>query len=295
MSKIVIVIVGPTASGKSSLAIRLAKKLQGEVISADSRQVYKGMNLGTGKVTKKEMAGIPHHLLDVVNPKNTFNVNHYQQLGRLVLNKIWAKNKTPIICGGTGFYIKALVEGLVLPEVSPNKTLRNKLTKLNTEELFKILKKKDPERAKNIDSQNPARLIRSIEIATALGKVPKLKANPLDAEIIYIGINPDKEKLKSNIHKRLLARIKLGMLTEIKKLHKSGVSFKKLESFGLEYRYGALLLQNKINKNNFITELEKSINDYAKRQMTWFKRNPNIHWVKNLNESLRFIKSNINK
>jgi tRNA dimethylallyltransferase len=289
MSKKVIVVVGPTASGKSSLAIKLAQKLQGEVISADSRQVYKGMDLGTGKVTKKEMAGIPHHLLDVVSPKTIFSANKYQHLGRLALKKIWANKKLPIICGGTGFYIQTLVDGLLLPEVPPNKVLRNKLAKLSTEELFRILEKKDPERAQNIDKQNPARLIRSIEIANALGKVPKLKTDPLDAEIIYIGINPGKEKLKANIHKRLLARIKLGMLAEIKKLHKSGVSFRKLESFGLEYRYGALLLQNKINKNNFLIELEKSINDYAKRQVTWFKRNPNIHWVKNCGEAKKII------
>lgn len=289
MSKKVIVVVGPTASGKSSLAIKLAQKLQGEVISADSRQVYKGMNLGTGKVTKKEMAGIPHHLLDVVSPKAIFSADKYQHLGRLALKKIWANKKLPIICGGTGFYIQALVDGLVLPEVPPNKILRKKLAKLSTEELFKILEKKDPERANNIDKQNPARLIRSIEIADALGKVPKLKTDPLDAEIIYIGINPDKEKLKSNIHKRLLARIKLGMLAEIKKLHKSGVSFKKLESFGLEYRYGALFLQNKISEQKFLIELEKAINDYAKRQITWFKRNSNIHWVKNYGEAKKII------
>lgn len=287
MSKRLIVIVGPTASGKSLLAIKLAQKLNGEIISADSRQVYKDMNLGTGKVTKKEMAGIPHYLLDVVSPKATFSADKYQRLGRLALKKIWANKKLPIICGGTGFYIQALVDGLVLPEVPPNKILRNKLTKLSPEELFKILEKKDPERAQNIDKQNPARLIRSIEIVNALGKVPQLKTNPLEAEIIYIGINPGKEKLKSNIHKRLLARIKLGMLAEIKKLHNSGVSFQKLESFGLEYRYGALFLQNKISKQNFLLELEKSINDYAKRQMTWFKRNPNIHWIKNYKETLK--------
>ncbi len=292
MSKKLIVIVGPTASGKSSLAIKLAQKLQGEVISADSRQVYKGMNLGTGKVTKKEMAGIPHHLLDIASPKTIFSADKYQRLSRLALKKIWTKNKTPIICGGTGFYIQVLVDGLVLPEVPPNKILRNKLTKLDAEELFKILKTKDPERANNIDKQNPARLIRSIEIADALGKVPQLKTNPLDAQTIYIGINPGKEKLKSNIHKRLLARIKLGMLAEIKKLHKSGVSFQKLESFGLEYRYGALLLQNKISEQNFLIELEKAINDYAKRQITWFKRNPNIHWVKNYNEAQKIISKN---
>jgi tRNA dimethylallyltransferase len=289
MSKKLVVLVGPTASGKSSLAVKIAQKLRGEIISADSRQVYKGMNLGTGKVTKKEMGGIPHHLLDVANPKTIFSAGQYQKLGRIALQKIWAKNKLPIICGGTGFYIQALVDGLVLPEVSPNRELRKKLTKLTAEKLFKILKKLDPERAKNIDSQNPARLIRAIEIAKTLGKVPKLKTDPLDAKIIYIGINPNKERLKSNIHKRLLARIKLGMLAEIKKLRTAGVSWKRLESFGLEYYWSARLLQKEINKKEFLIGLEKAINDYAKRQMTWFKRNPNIHWVKNYQEAQKII------
>jgi len=289
MSKRLIVIVGPTASGKSSLAVKIAQKLHGEIISADSRQVYKGMNLGTGKVTKKEMGGIPHHLLDVANPKTIFSAGQYQKLGRIALQKIWAKNKLPIICGGTGFYIQALVDGLVLPEVSPNRELRKKLTKLTAEKLFKILKKLDPERAKNIDSQNPARLIRAIEIAKALGRVPKLKTDPLDAKIIYIGINPNKEQLKSNIHKRLLTRIKFGMLAEIKKLRTAGVSWKRLESFGLEYYWSACLLQKEINKKEFLIGLEKAINDYAKRQMTWFKRNPNIHWIKNYQEAQKII------
>ena len=281
--------VGPTASGKSSLAVKIAQKLRGEIISADSRQVYKGMNLGTGKVTKKEMGGIPHHLLDVASPKTIFSAGQYQKLGRIALQKIWAKNKLPIICGGTGFYIQALVDGLVLPEVSPNRELRKKLAKLTAKKLFKILKQLDPERAKNIDHQNPARLIRAIEIAKALGKVPKLKNQPLDADICYIGLNPGKERLALNIHKRLLARLKLGLLREVKKLRTAGVSWKRLESFGLEYYWSARLLQKEINKKEFLIGLEKAINDYAKRQMTWFKRNPNIHWVKNYQEAQKII------
>ncbi|MEI6479283.1 MAG: tRNA (adenosine(37)-N6)-dimethylallyltransferase MiaA [bacterium] len=274
-----IVVVGPTASGKSSLAVLLAKKFNGEVVSADSRQVYRGFNLGSGKVTKKEMDGITHHMLDVADPKRIFTASHYARLGGKVIKDIVRRGKTPIICGGTGFYIRALVDGLVIPDAKPNAKLRKELEKKTNDELFKILKKNDPGRASTIDSKNPRRLIRALEIIDALGKVPEIKKNPLPHPTLFIGISKKQELLKNLVIKRLEKRIQLGMLAEIKKLHAGGLSWKKLESFGLEYRYTALLLQNKINKETFIHELTKQILDYSKRQMTWFKPDIRIHWV----------------
>ena len=163
----VLVICGQTATGKSDLAVMLAKKINGEVISADSRQVYKGLNIGSGKITKKEMCGIPHYLLDVVHPKQIFSIAEYQTIAQQKIQEIIARGKTPIICGGTGFYIDAITKGIVLPEVAPNTVLRKKLENKTTKELVYILTKLDPARAKTVDIQNNVRLIRAIEIATA--------------------------------------------------------------------------------------------------------------------------------
>lgn len=282
----IIVVVGPTASGKSSLAITLAKRFNGEVISADSRQVYKGMNLGSGKVTKKEMARVPHHLLDVASPKRTFTASHYAKLGRRIINEIIAREKTPIICGGTGFYIRAFVDGLVIPETKPNPKLRKMLEKKSVEELYAMLKRKDPDRAATIDPSNPRRLVRALEIIDAMGKVPALKKNPLLYPTLFIGIAKDQNTLKPLVETRLKKRIKMGMLSEIRRLHAQGLSWKRLESFGLEYRYGALFLQKKIDKETFVHELTKQILDYAKRQMTWFKPDTRIHWITNDTEAV---------
>jgi len=150
----IIVILGTTATGKSSLAVKVAKKFNGEVISADSRQVYKGLNIGTGKITKKDMKGVPHHMLDVVSPKKVFSVSLFQKKTEKIIADIISRNKIPIICGGTGFYIQSIVEGVTLPKVPPNKALRKKLEKNTPQELFKILQKLDPRRAKNIDKKN---------------------------------------------------------------------------------------------------------------------------------------------
>jgi tRNA dimethylallyltransferase len=277
MQKIV-VIVGPTASGKSSLAVKLAKKIKGEVISADSRQVYKGLDVGTGKITKKEMQGVPHHLLDVANPKKVFSANEFVELGRKAIEDIFARGKVPIVCGGTGFYIDALLGRIALPAVPPNPKLRAQLSQKTTAQLFSILKKLDPRRAKDIDAKNPVRLIRAIEIAKALGKVPAAKPEPLPYAIEWIGIKPDEKKLRAKIHKRLHDRMKSGMLREAQKLHNAGLSYKRMDQLGLEYRYLALLMQKKITKAEMLEKLENEIWQYAKRQMTYFKRNEEIGW-----------------
>src|SRR3989344_5936444 len=195
-----VVILGPTASGKSDLAVILAKKYNGEVISADSRQVYKGLDIGTGKITKGEMRGVRHHLLDVANPRKQFTASDFVRLTNLTVVKIVNENKLPIICGGTGFYIDAILGDKQIPEVPPNDKLRKELEKKSTEELFKMLKKLDPERAENIDSKNPRRLVRAIEICNKLGKVPSLQNLNSKSEIINkfevlkIGIKIEKKE-----------------------------------------------------------------------------------------------------
>ncbi len=280
----ILVLVGPTASGKSALAVKLAKKLDGEIVSADSRQVYRGLDIGSGKVTKREMAGVPHHILSFVNPKRVYTVSDYKRDAERVIDDILSRGKLPIIVGGTGHYVDAVSKGLVVPEVAPNAKLRVRLAKLSTGQMFKLLKALDPARAKQIDPNNPRRLVRAIEIATALGKVPKLKSNPRYSPIV-IGINPGQEKLRKNIHKRLLQRIKSGMIAEVKTLRASGLSWKRLYDLGLEYRYISLYLRGTITKAQMLVQLENEINHYAKRQMTWFKADSQITWI-NPNPSL---------
>ena len=206
----IFVILGPTASGKSDLAIKLAKKYNGEVVSADSRQVYKGLNICSGKITKKEMCGIPHWLLDVANPKARFTVSQYQKLALKAIKNIQKKNKLPILVGGTGFYIQSIVDGIIIPEVKPDWKLRKKLEKLSNEELFKKLKKLDPKRAESIDRQNPRRLIRALEIVLTTGtEVPALsRAEGQKFDVLQIGIKKSPEELKKYIQKRLLKRLR---------------------------------------------------------------------------------------
>lgn len=278
-NKKILVIIGPTATGKSDLAVFLAKKFNGEVISADSRQVYKGLDIGTGKITKREMRDVPHHLLDITNPKRVFTVSEYKKLGEKVLQDVWQQGKLPIICGGTGFYIQALVDGIILPEVPPNKKLRKQLEKKSVAKLFAILKKLDPRRAKEIDHKNPRRLIRAIEIAKYLGKVPRLEIRPQkDTDILQIGIDMPDKILKERIEKRLKVRIKKGMIEEARRLYRQGLSWRRMEELGLEYRYLARYLQGKISKKGMITQLAGEIWQYAKRQRTWFKRDKRIKW-----------------
>ena len=275
----ILVILGPTAVGKSSLAVELALAFNGEVISADSRQVYKGLNLGTGKITKKEMKGVPHHLLDVAHPKHRYTVAKFQEDAREAILDIVSRGRLPIICGGTGFYIQSIVDGIVLPDVDANPKLRAMLSKKSPEYLFKLLKKLDPTRARAVDPQNSFRLIRSIEIAKALGKVPKLKKQSL-YNCLQIGIDLDDETLKNKIKTRLLERIKKGMIKETQSLRKGGLSYKRMRELGLEYGFLADLLEKKISRAEFVDLLSIAIYQYVRRQRQWFRRDERIEWYK---------------
>lgn len=273
----ILVILGPTASGKTSLSIELAKDFNGEVISADSRQVYKGMNIGTGKVTKKEMQGIKHYLLDMISPKTDYNVAKFVKDAQKAIKEIESKGKLPIICGGTMFWLDALLYGL--PEtVKPDQQLRKKLEKLDTKKLFNKLEKLDPQRAANIDSNNKRRLIRALEIIIRTGQPVPQYIKKAKYDVLKIGVKRDKQELRQLIHKRLLARMKHGMVAEVKKLHKQGVPWQRLDDFGLEYRWVSRYLRDLISKQEMVDKLELEINHYAKRQMTWFKGDKEIIW-----------------
>ena len=271
--------------------------IQSEIISADSRQVYKGLNIGTGKITKKEMRGVKHHLIDVVpilrlrSGQERFSVSDFVNMTNSAIAKIVTKGNIPIVCGGTGFYIDALLGDKQIPEVPPNPKLRKQLEKKSIEELFEILKKLDKERAKNIDSKNPRRLVRAIEICKALGKVPPLRqgfARQAKYDAIKIGIKIPEAELKKRINKRLEKWFKAGLLKEVKNLHKNGLSWKRMSEIGLEYKLVANFLRSHLGKKVSRTgldtlqlkkEMAQKTWQYTKRQMTWFKKDKNIVWL----------------
>ena len=328
MKKIpLLVILGPTASGKSDLAVKIAKMIArervggikgAEIISADSRQIYRGMDIGTGKITKKEMQGIPHHLLDVADPNNRFDAEQYRILARATIDDVVSRGKLPIICGGTGFYIDTILKENLFPNIPPDENLRKKLSKKSVTQLLLILKKLDPKRAQiisksNSEKNNARRIVRAVEIASFAGQMLEMtrkgkmegrrfkvstgrsgaSAQGIERPSllhqyapIFIGIKLSKEDLKKRIRARLLQRLKNGMIAEARRLHEprtsknpaGGLSWKRMEELGLEYRYLAKYLQGKMSKEEFVEKLNTEIWHYAKRQMTWFRRNSKIQW-----------------
>ncbi|OGY69866.1 MAG: tRNA (adenosine(37)-N6)-dimethylallyltransferase MiaA [Candidatus Harrisonbacteria bacterium RIFOXYD1_FULL_40_9] len=283
----IIVITGPTASGKTSLSIKLAKQFGGFVISADSRQIYKGLNIGTAKIEKDEMNEIPHFMIDIVSPKKNYSVAEYaHKVHSIIKNK--HKTGIPFIVGGTGFYIDAVIYNFSLPPVKKNPQLREKLAKKSREELLQELKAKDPKRAKTIDPKNKIRLIRALEIIYTLKKpVPLLKKSS-PYEVLMLGIAITREKLRHNLESRLKEDLRHGLIEEVENLQNS-LSWKRLYELGLEYRYIAEYLKGTISYEAMKEKIKHELWHYAKRQMTWFKRDKNIHWIKNQEEAEQCI------
>jgi len=292
----IIVILGPTSSGKSDLAIEIAQKYDGEIISADSRQIYRNMNIGTGKITKSEQKLAHHYMLDIVFPKTNYNVAKFKKQAEKIIQDILQREKLPIICGGTGFWIKALVDDVNFPEVKPDWKLREKLEKYSAEKLFSMLEKMDPKRANNIDARNKVRLIRAIEICRSLGKVPPINNTSKNKknDFLQIGINTTREKLNKRIKIRLAKRFQRGMIREVKKLHEQGLNWKKIESFGLGYYWIPKYLKGELTKEEVFEKTYQAEKDYAKRQMTWFQKDKRIKWIKNLKEAEDLIGKFIN-
>lgn len=286
-----VVLTGPTASGKTQLALKLARKFRGEIVSADSRQVYRGLDIGTGKIRRL------HHLVDVASPKRTFTVAQYQKLAQEAIRKIIKKGKLPIIVGGSGFYIEALVYDLKLPKVKPNLRLRKRLAKLSTEALFKRLKKQGPRRAASIERKNKRRLIRALEIIEELGRVPPPSVHPhlwgrkgggKKYNALLLGRKLRNHELKKRINRRVDVRLN-GIIREIKKLRRQGVSFSRLINFGLEYKYFSLYLEGKLSKNEAAAQLKTATWQFARRQYNYLKRLP-VVWVSNQRQAEKQIK-----
>ncbi|KKQ21450.1 MAG: tRNA (adenosine(37)-N6)-dimethylallyltransferase MiaA [Candidatus Staskawiczbacteria bacterium RIFCSPLOWO2_12_FULL_37_15] len=289
-----IVVLGPTASGKTELSIKLAKKYNGEVVSADSRQIYRGMDIGTAKPTKKEMGTIPHWILDIKNPNEPYTVAEFKNDAIKIIRDIQKRNKLPILVGGTGLYIKAVVENLDIPRIGANPLLRQKIEKEAKKNgldfVFQKLIKLDPEAAYIIDSKNPRRVIRALEI-TLLTKKPfsqqRRSGKPL-FDVLKIGVSTAKERLKEKIYLRVDKMIKEGLVKEVEYLvNKYGADQQAFDAIG--YREIIKYINNKKPLGQVIAEMKINTWHYAKRQTTWFKKDKRINWVRNYKETERVI------
>jgi tRNA dimethylallyltransferase len=286
-----IYIIGATSTGKSDFAVQLAERISGEVVSADSRQVYTELNLLSGKITPPEMRGVPHHMLSVTSLLDApYTVSEYQKATSLVLENLEAKSKPAILCGGTGMYISSILHGHTYPEIPPNNTLREELSAKSAPELFELLQKADPVRAQNIDRHNKVRLVRALEIVTAIGTVPILQnsisykqKNP--PQIVQL-VLPD-EILKERIHRRIIARIEHGMIEELQTILHSGVSEEYLIKLGLECRYTLEYIKGIQTKEDYIKILFQKTWQYARRQRTWFRQYTGVVYVDPQDEAMR--------
>lgn len=283
-----IVITGPTASGKTSLAAQLAYDIDSEIISADSRQIYKGMDIGTGKdlddyiVNQKS---IPYYLIDILDPKQNYSVYDFQKDFYNAYQKIRLKNKVPILCGGTGLYIEStLLDYDLSGKPAPNQNLRNSLENLNRDDLLKELHSITNQKQRTgLLVETRKQIIRNIEILKSSVDVNGFKMNPMNDDAIVFATNIDREVLRQKIKQRLIDRINEGMIAEVEGLIDNGLPIERLDYFGLEYKFIAQYLKNKISKDLLITSLTTAIRKFAKRQRTWFrrmeKRGININWI----------------
>lgn len=282
----VIVIVGPTASGKTDLSIRLAKELNGEIISADSMQIYKRMTIGTAKPTKEEMQGIPHHMIDIIEPNDDFNVAKYKDMAEEKIEEILSRGKQPIIVGGTGLYVETLVKGIEFFDIENDLVYRAKLENEVNEKgvdwLFDELKKVDPEAAKVIDKNNIRRVIRALEIYKVTGKtktqLDKESVKGSKYDYIIFGLLWNREELYERINLRVDIMLKDGLIEEVKSLL-DNEGFSKTALQGLGYKEVVEYLEEKASYEEMVEKIKIETRRYAKRQMTWFKRNQDIVWL----------------
>lgn len=270
-----IVIAGTNASGKSGLGVELASRYGGEIVSADSRQVFRGLDLGSGKITPQEMRGVPHHLIDVCQPGDFFSMADFQRLAYAAIDGIQARGKLPFLVGGTGLYVDAVAEGYELSDRAPDLALRAELETHTTPELYQMLQEKLP--GTEIDPRNRNRVMRALERLAADDYHPG-KRQPR-YEVLKLGVSWDRETLKQRIDERLERRLRDGMVQEVQGLLDAGVSREFLMKLGLEYRYLTRYLDGELTYEQMVLELGNAIKKFAKRQVTWFKKDPAIHWL----------------
>lgn len=276
----VIAIVGPTASGKTKLAIEMAKKLGTEIISADSRLVYKGFDIGTAKPTKEEQQMVKHHMIDVVEPEYDFSVADFADEARKIISNLHAHSKVPIVAGGTGLYFRILLENYDMPRIEANPQLRADLEKLSNEELFAMLKEVDSISAEKIHQNNRVRVIRALEVSllagTPFSSIKGIKNNEYEVEWVFPKLE-SREALYDRINKRVDAMISEGLIEETKDLLVKHGKIKNLVNT-IGYQEIIEFLDNKISLEEAVEKIKQNTRRYAKRQLTWFRRNPNLHF-----------------
>lgn len=272
----IIAVVGTNASGKSGLGVELALRYGGEIISADSRQVFRGLDLGSGKITPEEMKGVPHHLLDVRAPGEFFSMADFQRLAYAAIEEIRGRGRLPFVVGGTGLYVDSVADGYVLSDCAPDLDYRAELEKLDTPELYRRLMQQAPEA--QVDPRNRNRVMRALERLKAGDYHPGRKEPRYD--VLRLGVTWDREALGARIDERLARRMEQGMVDEVRGLLEAGASAEFLLGLGLEYRCICQYLLGEIPTQEEMTEqLAAAIKKFAKRQMTWFRRNPDVVWL----------------
>jgi tRNA dimethylallyltransferase len=277
-----LVLLGPTASGKTHLAVQAARQLNGEILSADSRQVYRGLDIGSGK-DLDEYGSTPYHLIDIADPGYEFSLFDFAQAFSQAFSEIRSRDRLPILCGGTGLYLDAVLQGYELVKVGENKVLRKELELLPLASLQERLQALRPEQHNRTDLEDRGRLIRAIEIAVGeeLASARPLELPDLKPRIF--GLRWPRELLRKRITQRLRQRLEQGMVEEVEGLHKAGVSWETLDFYGLEYRFVGQHLQGQLNRNDLFQKLNSAIHQFAKRQETWFRRMERqgvvIHWL----------------
>jgi len=273
----VIAIVGPTASGKSALAMRVAERLGGEIVSADSRQVYRHLSIGTAKPTAEERARVRHHLIDVVDPGERYDVLRYQREGRAAMAEIRARGRTALVVGGTGLYVRALLDGLDLASLPHDPAVRARLESEDPATLHDRLRAIDPEAGSRVDPRNRRRLVRYLEVATIVGG-PVSRAHGPRVAALRIGLRPPREVLVAAIERRVRAMIGAGVLDETRALVARGIDPRLPSMSAHGYVHWAAHLRGEIDLATAIALTARDVRAYSRRQMTWFRRDPAIRW-----------------
>jgi tRNA dimethylallyltransferase len=275
-----VAIVGTNASGKSALGVAVALRFGGEIISADSRQVYRGLDIGTGKLTRDEMHGIRHHLIDVMDLGTRYSVADFQKSAYGLIDEITARGGLPIVVGGTGLYVRSVVDGYQLTSARPDLALRDRLERLTDEELHHRLNELAPDAATAIDPRNRRRIIRAVEIREQGFPVKTSHVNAPRYEFCQLGLTWPRDVLRERIKARLRTRLDEGMIGEVRNLLDEGVPFERLEALGLEYRFVARFLRGEYaSEEELSDELGRAIYRFAMRQLAWFRRDKSIIWL----------------